>query len=120
MSGAAYAPWAVYDSDKTQRLAKLLGWNGEGGEAACLKVLQQATPNAIVKVQEDILTREDRERLNFIPMGPVIEPYESTQCFLSKDPKELTKTAWSKNVPLIIGSCSSEGLLFYKSISEST
>lgn len=51
----------------------------------------------------------------FFTFGPVVEPYESEQCFLSKEPKLLARNAWSKNMPMIIGGCSDEGLLFHKS-----
>lgn len=115
MSGSAFAPWTVSKPGKPQLLAKKLGWDGEGGDAACLKILQQATPSAIVNVQEDVLTKEDRERYDIVPFGPVIEPYEFAQCFLSRKPKELMESAWSKHIPLIIGSCSNEGLVCYKS-----
>lgn len=117
MSGTVYAPWALSPvKDWTQRIAKKLGWNGEGGEKACLNVLQRASHDAIIKVQESTLTLEDRKRYTLFPFGPLVEPYESSQCFLKKDPKELSATAWSKNIPLIVGTCSDEGLLFYKSI----
>lgn len=115
MSGNAFAPWAVTPvTDWTQRIAKKLGWNGEGGDKACLNVLQHASNDAIIKVQESTLTLEDRKRYTLFPFGPTVEPYETAQCFFSKDPKELAKKPWSKNIPVIIGSCSDEGLLFYK------
>lgn len=116
MSGTAYSHWALSPvKDWTQRIAKKLGWNGEGGDKACLDVLQRAPHDAIIKVQESCLTLEDRKKFVLFPFGPVVEPYESTQCFLKKDPKELAATAWSKHIPLIVGTCSEEGLLFYKS-----
>lgn len=116
MSGTVYAPWAITPvPDWSQRIAKKLGWNGEGGEKVCLNVLQRASPDAIIKVQESILTLEDRKRYVLFPFGPTIESYESNQSFFSKDPKELINTAWSKNIPVIIGGCSEEGLLLYKS-----
>lgn len=116
MSGTLYAPWAVTPiTDWTQRLAKKLGWNGEGGEKACLNILQRASPDAIIKVQDSLLTLEDRKRYVLFPFGPSIEPYESDQSFFTKHPMEMIDGAWSKNVPVIIGACSDEGLLLYKS-----
>lgn len=116
MSGTCYAPWAISPvKDWPYRIAKKLGWNGEGGEKACLSVLQRASNDAIIKVQESTLTLDDRKKYILFPFGPVIEPYTSAQCFLNKDPKELVDNAWSKNIPIMIGSCSDEGLLFYKS-----
>lgn len=116
MSGTVYAPWAITPiKDWPERLAKKLGWNGEGGEKACLNALQHATPDQLIKVQESSLSLEDRKRYVLFPLGPVVEPYESDQSFLSKDPRELINTAWSKHIPVIIGACSDEGLLLYKS-----
>lgn len=115
MSGTAFVPWAISPvKDWTQRIAKKIGWNGEGGDKACLNVLQKASQNAIIKAQEEALTPEDRKRLVLFPFSPVVEPYESSQCFLSKDPLELFKSAWSKDIPVIVGNCSDEGLLLYK------
>lgn len=115
MSGTAYAPWVISPvKNWTQRIAAKLGWNGEGGDKACLNVLQQASQNAIIKAQEELLTAEDRQRYVLFPFSPVVEPYESSHCFLSKDPLELFKSAWSKDIPVIIGNCSDEGLLLYK------
>lgn len=118
MSGNAYSRWALLsddDADRPQRLAKKLGWNGEGGESACLTVLQQASPSAIIKMQEEITTLEDRKRYTSIPFSPVIEPYESEQCFLNQYPRNLISSAWSKHVPAIVGVCSNDGYVFFKS-----
>lgn len=116
MSGNAYACWALAsDDDWPQRLAKRLGWNGKGGEAACLAVLRRASPNAIIKMQEEVTTLKDRKRFNSIPFSPVIEPYDSEQCILNQYPKTLIKTAWSKHVPVIVGMCSNDGYVFFKS-----
>ena len=116
MSGNAYACWALASNDDwPQRLAKRLGWNGEGGESACLAVLQRASPNAIIRMQEEITTLEDRKRYNSIPFSPVIEPFKSEQCFLNEYPKNLISSAWSKHIPTIVGICSNDGYVFFKS-----
>lgn len=116
MSGNAYSQWALSsEDDRPQRLARKLGWNGEGGESACLAVLQRASTNAIIKMQEEITTLEDRKRYTSIPFSPVIEPYESEQCFLNQYPKNLINSAWSKHVPVIVGVCSNDGYVFFKS-----
>lgn len=116
MSGSSYALYGLSCFDtRPHCLAKLLGWNGKGGDAACLKLLQQATPSQIVKVQEDVVSADDLKTSNMMPFGPVIEAYKSEQSFISSDPKDLVGTAWSKHVPVIIGSCSNEGLGIFKS-----
>lgn len=116
MSGSAFACWAITaNENRPQKLARKLGWNGEGGESACLAVLQKASPEAIVKMQEELTTLEDHKRFRFIPFSPVIEPYDSEQCFLNSYAEDLIENAWSKHVPLLTGICSNEGLIFYKS-----
>lgn len=117
MSGTCFAPFAISpEKDWLQRLAKKLGWNGEGGEAACYAILKRASPKAIIKMQEELLTLDDRKQFNLLPFSPVVEPYESEQCFLNKYPKDLIDNAWSKHIPLLTGICSNEGFIFYKSI----
>lgn len=117
MSGSAYAPWSLSPDggDWPQRLARELGWDGTGGEKACFRVLQKAKPYAIVKASEKLLTLQDRKQIRIIPFSPVLEPYETPQYFLRKYPAELIDSAWSKHIPIILGVCSNEGLLFYKS-----
>lgn len=118
MSGTAFAPWALLPDggDWAQRLAKKLGWNGVGGESACLKILQKAKPSAIVQAQDKLsLTTGSKIFDRFIPFPAVLEPYETAQCFLNKYPSETIDSAWSKHIPIILGVCANEGLLFYKS-----
>lgn len=117
MSGTAYSPWVVQPiNDLTTRVAKRLGWNGEGGDEACLKVLQEASSAEITTAQMETMTLEDIKRSTFLPFTPVVEPYESPQCFLKKSPKELFDSAWSKNIPIIVGNCTEESLLLYRSM----
>lgn len=117
MSGNAFSPWSlsVNGSDLSQRLAKKLGWNGEGGESACLRILEKANIHAMIRAQDQLLTTEEYKQMKFVAFSPVLEPYETAQCFLRKHPFELIASAWSKHVPTIIGMCANEGLLFYKS-----
>lgn len=59
MSGVAGAPWAVTSvKDWGQRLAKALGWNGEGGDRAVYDLLMKTSAEHITKAQDKILTLE--------------------------------------------------------------
>lgn len=59
MSGSVYAPWAVSPiTSWGERLARALGWNGEGGEKAIFELLSKASPQAIIKQQDKLLTLE--------------------------------------------------------------
>jgi len=48
------------------------------------------------------------------PCGPTIEPYQSEQCFIPKDPLLMTREAWSHSIPIMIGGTSDEGLFSYR------
>lgn len=116
ISGNFYMPWVISPiTNWTQRVAEKLGWNGHGGDGACLNVLQKASHHAIIKAQDSILTWDERSHYTYFPFSPVIEPYQSENSFLCTDPKELIDVAWAKDMPTIIGYCSEEGLLPYKS-----
>lgn len=114
MSGNLYSQWAMTTVNWTQRIAEKLGWDGDGGETACLHILQRASADAITNATAASVTAEDREHYIFFPFTPVIEPYETAQCFLNKDPQETIDSSWGKNIPVIIGYCSDEGLMAYK------
>lgn len=59
MSGSVFNPWALSPvTDWAERLAKALGWNGEGGDKAILDLLQKASASSIAKAQEKLLTLE--------------------------------------------------------------
>lgn len=56
MSGTVHAPWALSPMlDLTKQLAKMLGWNGEGDDKACLAVIQNSTTESIIKAQASLL-----------------------------------------------------------------
>lgn len=59
MSGTIYSPWALtHIQNWGERLARALGWNGEGGERAALELLSKVSPQAIIRQQEKLLTLE--------------------------------------------------------------
>lgn len=48
------------------------------------------------------------------PFGPVIEPYETENSVIPQDPLLMIEVAWSRDIDLIIGCTSDEGLIIYK------
>lgn len=59
MSGSALNPWGVCPlKNLPERLAKGVGWTGEGGAVQMMKVLRSAQPESIVKAQETLTTKE--------------------------------------------------------------
>lgn len=115
-SGSALAPWCnIPRKNWSERIAKKLGWDGEGGALKLVEFLRKATAEELVLAQE---IRNDEEKRDWLDLvwGPSVEPYVSEQCFLAKNPFDLNKSAWSNDIPLIIGGTTEEGLLFYREV----
>lgn len=116
ISGSSFdRSWSVTNGnpDFPERLAKKLGWDGNGGEKEILEVLEKANPHAIMKQSSGINFFTDEEFAQFMIFSftPVIEPYSTENCFIDKDPREMAKTAWSKDMPCLIGGASIEGVM---------
>lgn len=114
-SGNALCEWANYPkNDWTRRLAVKLGWTGEGDDTDVYAFLRDADAADIVRHQDAILNMG--ERLDGLSsFGPAAEAYVSEQCFFAESPEQLAAgELWSRSVPLIIGGCSDEGLLFHR------
>lgn len=59
MSGTALNPWSFCQmKNATERLAKGVGWTGEGGTSEMMNILRTASPDRIIKVQNKLLTKE--------------------------------------------------------------
>lgn len=115
-SGSALAPWCnVPQNNWPERIAKKLGWDGNGGATKLVEFLRNVEVEKLVLAQE---IRNDEEKRNWIYLewGPCIEPYVSERCFLAKDPFDLYKSCWGNEIPLIIGGTTEEGLLSYREV----
>ncbi|XP_055905524.1 esterase B1-like [Eupeodes corollae] len=113
-SGSVLASWATTPySSYPYRLALAAGYKGEENEKKICEFLTKCNGKKIITAQKNLLTEEERrDRLIFI-FGPVIEPYITAHCVVPKHPVEMLRTAWSNEIPLIIGGCSFEGLFSY-------
>nr|CAA88030.1 estalpha2 esterase [Culex quinquefasciatus] len=119
MSGCVLNNWSVVPRRKfSERLAKALGWNGQGGERAALEVLVKADPESIVREQEVLLNENEIENRILFSFGPVIEPYITKKCMIPKDPVEMCREAWSNEIDILIGGNSEEGLFCLNGIKE--
>lgn len=59
MSGSVLCPWGICPlKNLPERLAKGVGWKGDGGTAQMMKVLMAARPDSLVKAQESLITKE--------------------------------------------------------------
>ncbi|XP_055696218.1 esterase B1-like isoform X1 [Lutzomyia longipalpis] len=120
-SGSVFNHWALpIDRDAPGRIAKALGWNGNGGEAAILEILMKADHMDIVKAQEELITPDVKKQGSISQVGPTIEPYFSEQCMIPRHPREMCRTAWGNFIPIMVGATSEEGLLFYEDIKKNT
>lgn len=110
-SGFANADYSTCPkNDWTRRLARAIGWSGEGGDDGLYDFLCAADADDIVQNQYSILT--ETEFLNGImSFGPAIEAYVGEQSFLTQCPLDLMKNPWSTKVPLIIGGNSDEMIM---------
>lgn len=115
MSGCGLNNWSIVsDKNSYLKLAALLGWDEQGGDEKAFKVLQTADPADIAKLQMVLTTSEDDKYQKLFSFGPVVEPYVSEQCVLPATPLELERNSWGKEIPLLIGGTSDDGLYLYR------
>lgn len=121
MSGSAFCKvWSqIPPRDWTLKLAKHLGYTGRANEKDLLEFLEKPDGMAIVQATKKVLTVEEEIGLHILyAFGPVVEPYVSDNCFIPKDPVLMAREAWSKDVDLLIGATSNEGILRVNSEAE--
>ncbi|CRL03530.1 CLUMA_CG016459, isoform A [Clunio marinus] len=93
------------------RLARKLGYEGNEEEKEVAKFLRQIDAVDIVKVQESLVTAEERDKISGA-FAPHMERYISEQTFNSEFPINLVRKAWSNDIDVLIGGTSDEGLMF--------
>jgi cholinesterase len=116
VSGSAFdKSWSITDSnnDFAERLAKKCGWDGNGGEEKLLETLQKTDSHKLMKLSAAVNFLSDEEFSEFMifTFTPVVESYESENCFIPKDPLKMAQNAWSKDIPCMIGAASLEGAM---------
>ncbi|XP_053689756.1 esterase B1-like [Sabethes cyaneus] len=117
MSGSVYCDWALSPQRSwPEKLAKAIGWDGQGGESDALKYLRTVKPEDIINNQETLFGPQDIQDQIFTPFGPTIEPFETKTCFIEKCPLQMAREAWGNNIDIMIGGTSEEGLLTLQKI----
>lgn len=95
-----------------ERVAKSLGYEGDLTDKDILEFLESREPTdfmeCLFKTTTDVETFGEHICLAFLPC---VEPYETTTCFIPKDPVLMARNAWSDSIPCMIGGTSFEGLL---------
>jgi cholinesterase len=121
MSGTAFCKvWSLIPRfDWALKLAKFLGYSGKANDKDLLEFLEKPNGMAIVHAAKKVLTVEEEIGKHILyAFGPTIEPYVSDNCFIPKDPILMARNAWSKDIDLMIGATSNEGILRANSNSE--
>lgn len=115
MSGSNFnKTWAINPRDKRgERLARALGWKGKSGnEREILEFLEDVPAFELDDATKTLLSDEEMYAHGLLlAFGPVLEPYESDNCFIYKDPVEMAREAWSNEIDIIVTGVSFEGLL---------
>ncbi|KXJ82606.1 hypothetical protein RP20_CCG012768 [Aedes albopictus] len=117
MSGSTYCSWGLSPQRNwVEKLAKAVGWSGDGTEKDALKYLRTVNPEDIINNQEKLMGPEDIRDGIFTPFGPTIEPYATEGCMIPKDPMEMNREAWGNKIDVMIGGTSEEGLIMMQKI----
>ncbi|EDV93364.1 esterase B1 [Drosophila grimshawi] len=114
MSGSSLSCWANEPKHNwPHRLASQLGYTGTDNEKEVFRFLQRASARDIAGCSTIQNQEETRDYILF-PFGPVVEPYVSASCVVSRPPVETLSVAWGNALPAIIGGTSFEGLFCYQ------
>lgn len=133
MSGTAVTSSGLKSKNNyTLRLAEVMGWSGNTSEKGALEFLRLQNAKELIMAQERLITEkvrlliitfqseltfyniQERQELILFPFGPIIEPYATENSVIPMDPILMSYEAWSKDIDMIIGGTSDEGLIIYK------
>lgn len=120
-SGSALNAWAnrPNNDDLNERLARALGWNGEGGNAAMWCTIIDAPAREIANHEQVIINEHDYQNGLLFTFVPTIEPYDNGSVFVDRDLREMNRDAWGHRIPVLMGGVSDEGyVLHYKWLSK--
>ncbi|KAL7728244.1 hypothetical protein ACLKA6_007350 [Drosophila palustris] len=116
MSGSSLCAWANEpDHHWSHRFACQLGYSGTDNEKEVFRFLQSASAKEMAGCN-NILNQEEKRDYILFPFGPVVEPYVTESCVISKPHVETLSTAWGNEIPVIIGGTSFEGLFSYQHV----
>lgn len=119
MSGSVLTSWAICPvQQQAERLARAVGWDGNGGNESMMGVLRTVKADRLVRAQEALINREEKREYVMFPFGPKIETFrlDGGECFIPHDPRRMCAEApWSaRSVPVIFSTCSNEGIVVHK------
>lgn len=91
------------------RLAMKLGYDGKDQEKGILECLENANESDILEAYESLLAAGEISR--FLP---IVEPYQTDNSFLTKDPFEMARDCWGNDIDVIIGNTTIESVFMMK------
>lgn len=116
-SGSVLNPWSYCRSqnDLNERLARSVGWNGEGGQTAMWNLILSTDTETLVQnhpIPSELEKQNGQLLCNYVP---VEEPYDNGDCFVPRSLVEMNRcqSAWGTQVPLIVDGASCEGYLLH-------
>lgn len=110
-SGVALCPWSnTPPRDWGYRLACHIGYKGSNNDKEVHRYLAKQSSSRLATKNNAPLSKQDITDQILFAFCPVVEPYESEDCLISKPIKDYLPTAWSNEIPIIIGGTSFEGL----------
>lgn len=117
-SGSALNAWSnrPNDDDLNERLARALGWNGNGGDAAMWRTIIAAPAEEIALKEQSIISEAERQAGLLFTYVPTVEPYDNGTVFVDRDLCVMNRTAWSHSIPIVVGGTTGEGYIFYKNV----
>lgn len=115
MSGSVFnRTWSfARRNNQAQRLATILGWKGDPqNERHILEFLESIPAFELDNASKELMTFEEQYGFGImVPFAPVVEPYETANCVISKEPIEMAREAWSNSIDIMVMGTSFEGLL---------
>lgn len=123
MSGCVMNQWALTPyRDWSLRLAKAIGYSSDNigsdeDEKSLLEFLQNVDPVKMIEVQRSLIRPDEFGKIAF-PFAPHIEPYTSSNTFISQRPIDIIRSAWSNEIDILIGGTCDEGLMYLETLKE--
>lgn len=121
-SGSALSSWAnrPQDSDLNERMARALGWSGDGGDAAMLQTIIGAAAKDLGQLAQTVLTELDRQHGANFTFVPTVEPYDNGTRFVDRDLRSMNRSAWGHSIPIMVGGTSGEGHMLHAEYRQKT
>ncbi|XP_058123060.1 esterase B1-like [Anopheles ziemanni] len=119
-SGTAYNEWLWQrePAERARRLAKLLGTAEDSTDVEKLATLMQASAEKMTAIQSQVMTELEQTTLIRFPFTPVVEQPDSEDAILTVHPVDAAKASFTREIPLILGTTSAEGLVLWSAIEE--